>query len=93
VRLAVDGVDALEKLRTEKADLVIADIQMPRLDGFGLLEALKKDPALEHIPVIMVTSLDGAEEQKRGLSLGAGAYIVKRKFDQAELLSAIRQIL
>jgi two-component system, chemotaxis family, sensor kinase CheA len=93
VRVAVDGLDALEKLRTQTADLVISDIQMPRLDGFGLLQALKKDPRLDRIPVIMVTSLDRPEDQARGLSLGAGAYIVKRKFDQAELLSAIRQIL
>ncbi len=93
VLIAVDGLDALEKMRTEIPDLVISDIQMPRLDGFGLLQALKKDPRLTRIPVIMVTSLDRPEDQERGLSLGAGAYIVKRKFDQAELLSAIRQIL
>jgi two-component system chemotaxis sensor kinase CheA len=93
VRVAVDGLDALEKLRTQTADLVISDIQMPRMDGFSLLQALKKDPRLDRIPVIMVTSLDRPEDQQRGLSLGAGAYIVKRKFDQAELLSAIRQIL
>jgi two-component system chemotaxis sensor kinase CheA len=93
VLIAVDGIDALDKLRTQIPDLVISDIQMPRLDGFGLLQALKKDPRLARIPVIMVTSLDRPEDQERGLSLGAGAYIVKRKFDQAELLSAIRQIL
>ena len=89
----MDGLDALEKLRAEKADLVISDIQMPRLDGFGLLQALKKDPGLDRIPAIMVTSVDRPEDQERGLSLGAGAWIVKRKFDQAELLSAIGQIL
>ena len=93
VLIAVDGLDALEKMRIQIPDLVISDIQMPRLDGFGLLQALKKDPRLERIPVIMVTSLDRPEDQERGLSLGAGAYIVKRKFDQAELLSAIRQVL
>src|SRR6266566_5953016 len=85
VRVAVDGLEALELLRAEKADLVIADIQMPRLDGFGLLAALKKDPNLNRIPVIMVTSLEGPEDQERGLALGAEAYIVKRKFDQREL--------
>jgi two-component system, chemotaxis family, sensor kinase CheA len=93
VRVAVDGMEALELLRAEKADLVIADIQMPRLDGFGLLAALKKDQNLNQIPVIMVTSLEGPEDQERGLVLGAEAYIVKRKFDQGELLAAIRQIL
>jgi two-component system chemotaxis sensor kinase CheA len=93
VRVAVDGMEALDRLRVEKADLVIADIQMPRLDGFGLLEAMKKDPNLNRIPVIVVTSLERAEDQERGLSLGADAYIVKRKFDQGELLATIRQIL
>jgi two-component system, chemotaxis family, sensor kinase CheA len=93
VQVAVDGVEALAKLRAEKADLVITDVQMPRMDGFTLLEAMKKDSSLHRIPVIMVTSLDRLEDQKRGLELGADAYIVKRKFDQAELLSAIRQIL
>jgi two-component system chemotaxis sensor kinase CheA len=93
VRVAVDGIEALAQLRAEKADLVISDIQMPRLDGFGLLEAMKKDRNLERIPVIVVSSLETREEQERGLSLGADAYIVKRKFDQGELLAAIRQIL
>ncbi len=93
VRVAVDGMEALDLLRAVKADLVIADVQMPRLDGFGLLAELKKDPSLSQIPVIVVTSLESPEDQKRGLDLGADAYIVKRKFDQGELLAVIRQIL
>ena len=93
VRTAVDGLEALALLRAEKADLVIADIQMPRMDGFELLAALKQDPGLNQIPVIVVTSLERAEDQERGLALGADAYIVKRKFDQGELLAGIRQIL
>ena len=93
VRVAVDGVEALACLSQQRADLVITDVQMPRMDGFDLLEAMKKDPGLSKIPVIVVTSLDRREDQERGLRLGADAYIVKRKFDQVELLGAIRQIL
>jgi two-component system chemotaxis sensor kinase CheA len=93
VRVAVDGVEALVQLRAEMADLVIADIQMPRLDGFGLLEELKKDPHLNQVPVIIVTSLERREDREKGLALGADAYIVKRKFDQRDLLDTIRQIL
>jgi two-component system, chemotaxis family, sensor kinase CheA len=93
VRIAVDGVEALARLREETADLVIADIEMPRLNGFGLLEAMKQDHKLKRIPVIIVSSLERREDQERGLALGADAYIVKRKFDQEELLTAIRQIL
>ncbi|HEX3655540.1 MAG TPA: response regulator [Pirellulales bacterium] len=93
VRVAVDGIEALELLRAEKMDLVISDIQMPRLDGFGLLEAVKRDPRLARIPVIIVSSVDGSEDQARGLRLGADAYIVKRRFDHQELLKVVRQVL
>jgi two-component system chemotaxis sensor kinase CheA len=93
VRVAVDGLEALELLRAEMADLIITDIQMPRLDGFGLVEALKADPGLKGIPVIIISSLEKAEDQERGLLLGADAYVVKRKFDQTELLDAIRQMI
>lgn len=93
VAIAVDGVEALNYLRAEPVGLVITDLQMPRLDGFGLLEEIKRDPRLKSIPVIIVSSLENPEEQARGLSLGADAYIVKRKFEQRELLDAIRQIL
>jgi two-component system chemotaxis sensor kinase CheA len=93
VRLAVDGLQALELLRIEKADLIITDIQMPRLDGFGLVEALKADAQLKGIPVIIVSSLDRPEDLERGLRLGADAYVVKGKFDQTELLATIRQMI
>jgi two-component system chemotaxis sensor kinase CheA len=93
VNVAVDGIEALVKLRAQKVDLVITDVQMPRMDGFGLLEAMKQDRDLAGIPVVVVTSLERREDQERGLHLGADAYIVKRKFDQGELLAAIRQIL
>lgn len=93
VRVAVDGLEALDLLRAEKADLIITDVQMPRLDGFGLVEALKADSKLKGIPVIIVSSLERVEDQERGLLLGADAYVVKRKFDQTELLDAIRQMI
>jgi two-component system, chemotaxis family, sensor kinase CheA len=93
VRTAVDGLEALELLRAEMADLIITDIQMPRLDGFGLVQALKADSRLNKIPVIIVSSLERAEDQERGLMLGADAYVVKRKFDQTELLDAIQLMI
>jgi two-component system, chemotaxis family, sensor kinase CheA len=93
VELAVDGVEALEKIRSRSVDLVISDVSMPRMDGFELLERLKRGKDTENLPVILVTSLERPEEQERGLSLGADAYIVKRKFDQRELLATVRQIL
>ncbi|OGH61355.1 MAG: hypothetical protein A3G34_05040 [Candidatus Lindowbacteria bacterium RIFCSPLOWO2_12_FULL_62_27] len=93
VTLAVDGIEAMARLKTEAVDLVVADIQMPRMDGFQLLEEMKKDRKLQHMPVILVTSLESREDQARGLALGADAYIMKRKFDQKDLLDTLRQIL
>ena len=93
VDVAVDGVEALNHLRSQPVDLVISDIQMPRLDGFGLLAEIKKDARLSNLPFILVTSLENSADQERGLALGADAYIVKRKFDQRNLLETIRQIL
>ncbi|MEZ6242346.1 MAG: response regulator [Phycisphaerales bacterium] len=93
VRIAVDGVEALETLREAPVDLVISDIEMPRLDGFGLLERIKSDPSLARIPVIIVSSMKREEHLERGMALGADAYIVKQRFDHEELLSAIHQFI
>jgi two-component system, chemotaxis family, sensor kinase CheA len=93
VEVAVDGLQALEAIRRNPPDLVISDVMMPRLNGFQLLEQMKNTPGMKEIPVILVTSLESREEQEKGLSLGADAYIVKRKFDQRELLTIVRQIL
>jgi two-component system chemotaxis sensor kinase CheA len=93
VAVSVDGLDALEKLGRESFDLVITDVVMPRMDGMQLLEEMKKRRAMEKIPVIMLTSLESREDRQRGMALGADAYLVKRKFDQQELLRTVRQIL
>ncbi|HEX9772337.1 MAG TPA: response regulator, partial [Steroidobacteraceae bacterium] len=93
VRLSVDGVDALEQLDRERPDLVIVDIEMPRMDGFELLHAMKGDRRIADIPVVLVTSRDDASDRRKGLALGAEAYIVKQRFDQRALLETIEQIL
>jgi two-component system chemotaxis sensor kinase CheA len=93
VSVAIDGVEAMSQLRQHKFALVITDIEMPRMDGYALLEQMKADRRLASIPVILVTSRDRQEDQQHGLDLGADAYIVKRKFDHQELLKTIRQVL
>ena len=93
VRLAVDGQDALDELRRLPVDLVISDVEMPRMNGLSLLHTLKQDPSLRKIPVILVTSHDHPDEIQHGLDLGADAYIVKHRFDQDELLATIEQLL
>lgn len=95
VLLGVDGLDALETLRRAEAvvDLVIIDVEMPRMDGFSLLQALKNDARLSVIPVVMMTSRADPEDVRRGLALGADAYLTKQKFDQRELLATVGGLL
>ena len=94
VVLAYDGVDALERLRSsDRVDLIVADVEMPRMDGFQLLAALKMDQTFARIPVIMMTSRASQEDIRRGLELGADAYLVKQTFDQRELLTTIGQLI
>lgn len=92
---AVDGIDGLERLRSGEAliDLVIADVEMPRLDGFGLLAAIRNDPALNRIPVVMMTSRNSPADIQRGLDLGADAYVTKQDFDQGRLLGVVGQLV
>ena len=95
VLVAVDGVEALGVLRTSQwgVDVVVADVEMPRLDGFGLLAAMRADPRLRSIPTVLMTSRNADADVKRGLELGARAYIAKQAFDQGALLSTIGQLL
>ena len=95
VRLSVDGLAGLERLRAEpgEIDLVVADVEMPRMDGFGLLAAIRNDPALRGIPVVMMTSRSSPDDIERGLELGANAYCIKQEFEQGMLLSVIGQLI
>jgi two-component system chemotaxis sensor kinase CheA len=92
VRLSVNGRDALAQLRSELPDAVVSDIEMPHMNGFELLDAMKEDKRLANVPVILVTSRGDARDRERGLKLGADAYVVKQKFDQDDLLRTIRQV-
>jgi two-component system chemotaxis sensor kinase CheA len=91
--VATDGAAALELLGREGVDLVVSDVEMPRLDGFGLATAIRRDEGLRHIPVILVTSLDTPEHRERGVSAGADAYLTKGSFDQGQLLNTIGRLL
>ena len=86
---------ALDRLRSATApvDLIVADVEMPRMDGFQLLAALKGDDQLARIPIIMMTSRAAPDDIRRGMELGADAYLVKQTFDQRELLTTIGQLL
>lgn len=93
VRISVDGVDALRAMRDKLPDVVVSDVEMPRLDGFGLLREIKQDQYLAKIPVILVTSRDSEEDRSHGMNLGADDYIIKGKFDQRSLLTTIERLL
>ncbi|PYD76972.1 ATP-binding response regulator [Novacetimonas pomaceti] len=95
VMLAVDGEEALMLLlqSSRSIDVVVTDVEMPRMDGFALLAAIRADPRLARIPVVLMTSRDNDEEIRRGLEGGARAYITKQKFDQGELVETIRGLL
>ena len=74
-------------------DLVVTDVEMPRMNGLQLCERIRASAAHARLPVILVTSLDKQEQRARGLGAGADAYITKSSFDQDTLLSIVRQLL
>ena len=93
VRTAVDGVDALTAMRTESFDVVVSDVEMPRMNGFDLTAKIRSDKKLSEIPVVLVTALASREDRERGIEVGANAYIVKSNFDQSNLLHVIQTLI
>lgn len=93
VQTAVDGMEAYTLLCAERFDLLVSDVEMPRLDGFGLTARIRADKALSDLPVILVTALGSQEDRQRGIKAGANAYLVKSSFGQSNLLEAIRRLI
>jgi len=89
---AVDGVDALKKLTTERVDLVITDINMPMMDGLKLISLIRGNARTRTVPIIIVTTEGAEEDRKRGLALGANAYIAK-PIQPSELLKTVASLL
>jgi PleD family two-component response regulator len=92
VESASDGIAALDAMRKTRPDLVLADIMMPRLDGIGLLSALRADPDLAEIPVILLSARMGEEARIEGARVGADDYLVK-PFSARELIARVRSNL
>src|SRR5690606_17846598 len=93
VILASDGLEAWHLLQERAVDLIVSDIEMPRMDGFALTEAVRSSPRLSGIPIVLVTALASEDHRLRGMQAGADAYLVKSAFDQETLLDAVRQVL
>ena len=90
---AVDGADAITALKSREFDLLVSDVEMPRMDGFELTAKIRADKKLAELPVILVTALGSREHQERGIDVGANAYIVKSSFDRSNLIEVIRKLL
>lgn len=93
VLVAFDGVEAMQKVRSEKPDLILLDLIMPIKNGFEMLEELKKDPAFKRIPVIILSNLGQDSDREKGKSLGAVDYLVKSDFSMKEVIRKVREHL
>ncbi|MBI9052902.1 MAG: response regulator [Bacteroidales bacterium] len=93
VETAIDGVEGFTKLKEEDFDLVLSDVDMPRMNGFDLTSKIRSDEILLEKPIVLVTSLSKREDRERGMEVGANAYIVKSSFDQSNLLEVIDRLV
>lgn len=93
VSAAVDGFEAYNILRNEPADIVVSDVDMPRMSGFELTAKIRDDDMLKDTPVVLVTALSTDEDKRKGIEAGANAYIVKSSFEQGKLLEVMERLL
>jgi CheY-like chemotaxis protein len=89
---AKDGIEALEVLQDHRPQILILDIEMPRMDGYELAGRVRKNPEIANLPIIMVTSRTGAKHRARAIELGVNDYLGK-PYQEFEMLDAIRHLL
>lgn len=92
VSLASDGIEGVEALPQVDPDLIITDINMPRMDGFGLIESVRANEAYSEVPILVLTTESGADLKARARAAGATGWIVK-PFEDARLLAVIDRVL
>jgi DNA-binding response OmpR family regulator len=90
---AIDGEKGEEKIKEVKPDIVLLDLILPGIDGFEVLERVKKDPEVAEIPVIILSNLGQKSEVERGLNLGAVDFLIKAHFTPAEIVRKIKEII
>ena len=93
VDVAIDGVEGVEKMEQKMYDLVVSDIQMPRMDGYEFISKFKSDEKHKHIPAIIISTLAKEDEKRKGFEAGADRYIVKNAFDKDTLLTAVDSLI
>jgi two-component system sensor histidine kinase and response regulator WspE len=93
VTVAVDGMDAWQRVQEHTFDLVITDIDMPRMNGIDLVRSVKQDPRLKAMPMMVVSYRDREEDRLRGLEAGANYYLTKSNFHDDSLLQAVADLI
>ena len=93
IQIAQDGAEALKFLKESKFDLVLLDLILPKISGFEVLEAIRADPRLQNIPVMIISNLGQETDISRGQSLGAVEYIVKARVSIEELVNQVKKFL
>ncbi len=93
VTLAEDGVDGLRKAMEGDFDAILTDVEMPHMDGFTLTARLREEDKYRDTPIVIITSREKEEDKRRGMQVGADAYIVKGDFDQNNLVETLRALL
>jgi len=88
-----DGEDAVQKITDEKPDLILLDLMIPKKDGFGVLEDIKKNPDTAKIPVVVLSNLGQQSDQERALALGANEYLVKVNTSIQEVVDKVKGYL
>jgi len=90
---ALDGIEGERKIYSEKPDLILLDLMLPRKSGFEILEDIKKDPKVKDIPVLILSNLAQEKEIEKGLSLGATDYLVKTDYSIQQIMDKIKNVL
>jgi two-component system sensor histidine kinase and response regulator WspE len=93
VEVAIDGADGWNAVRVGQFDLVVTDVDMPRMDGIALVTLIKQDPRLQSVPVMIVSYKDREVDRQRGLEAGADFYLTKGSFHDETLLQAVRDLV
>jgi two-component system chemotaxis sensor kinase CheA/two-component system sensor histidine kinase and response regulator WspE len=93
VLTAEDGMAGLSALESFRPDLIVSDVQMPRMDGLEMIRRLRQDPRFTKVPVVILSSLGSAEDRQRGAGAGANAYLIKGELDAETLGATLDRLL
>jgi len=93
VETAIDGMDALEKLEASTYDMIVTDLEMPRLDGFGLVRQIRNQPQYEDLPMMVISTRESSEDRLRALEAGADSYLVKQHLDAESIIATVKALV